>query len=582
MTSVERPQLATLEADLLLLHAPAIYDFRGRRDIYFPFLGTSGDVPVTPLYEYFPIGFKTLQRYLHERGFRVRLINLSTVMLRHPGIDTADIFSALDVGVVGIDLHWMVHVQGCLAVASQLKKLRPDIRIVLGGISSSYYAEELIRYPFVDMVMRGYDTHEPLAQLLGALRVGKTLADVPNLLWKDEDGRPRSNAFIHLPDTYGCGVDWSTVPQEASEDGMPIREFLSTQNVGCTYDCGWCGGSRRAFRRIYKRQRAMARKSREEIRYEMQRLNLVKDSNQYHFYSVGSYNETPQGMEHFLQQVAQARIGSISYEQFHLTPDRFLKMMADTDASTTITLSPQSHDINVARLAGRGVYTNEEMEEWIDKALDHGIDQIDIWYFVGMPQQDEQSVMATVDYCGRLLKRFQGKRVSPMICTMLPFLDPGSSFFEDPGAHGYNIFYKTVEEHRRGMLRASLINRINYETKWLRRDRLIHVGYQAVRRLMELKVESGFFPPAFVRDYLKRTDDAIEFIDVVHEIDCIEDAAERARELDRIGDEIRTRNEYIFSGGVNNQAVPVNRQIGGRWFDEMGWSPAEYAAHLSR
>ena len=25
-----------------------------RRDIYFPFLGTSGDVPITPLYEYFP------------------------------------------------------------------------------------------------------------------------------------------------------------------------------------------------------------------------------------------------------------------------------------------------------------------------------------------------------------------------------------------------------------------------------------------------------------------------------------------------------------------------------------------------
>ena len=43
--------LPALSADLVLMHAPAFFDFRERRDIYFPFLGTSGDVPITPLYE---------------------------------------------------------------------------------------------------------------------------------------------------------------------------------------------------------------------------------------------------------------------------------------------------------------------------------------------------------------------------------------------------------------------------------------------------------------------------------------------------------------------------------------------------
>ena len=50
--------LPPVSADLLLLHAPAIFDFRERRDIYFPFLGTSGDVQISPLYEYFPVGFR--------------------------------------------------------------------------------------------------------------------------------------------------------------------------------------------------------------------------------------------------------------------------------------------------------------------------------------------------------------------------------------------------------------------------------------------------------------------------------------------------------------------------------------------
>ena len=63
--------LPTLTTDMLLIHAPAIFEFRGRRDIYFPFLGTTGDIPITPLYEYFPFGFKTLRRRLQEQGHAV-------------------------------------------------------------------------------------------------------------------------------------------------------------------------------------------------------------------------------------------------------------------------------------------------------------------------------------------------------------------------------------------------------------------------------------------------------------------------------------------------------------------------------
>src|SRR5688572_5170453 len=106
-----RPPLPSLRGDLLLLHAPAVFDFRERRDIYFPFLGTSGDVPITPLYEYFPVGFKTLQRHLADRGHDVSLINLSTVLVRYPKINVDTVIDALDFTVIGIDLHWMVHVQ---------------------------------------------------------------------------------------------------------------------------------------------------------------------------------------------------------------------------------------------------------------------------------------------------------------------------------------------------------------------------------------------------------------------------------------------------------------------------------------
>jgi clorobiocin biosynthesis protein CloN6 len=563
--------LPTLQADLLLLHPPAFFDFRERRDIYFPFLGTSGDVPITPLYEYFPLGFKTLQRFLTDCGYDVKIINLSTVLLKYPNLELGAILSALDVGLIGIDLHWMVHVQGSLAIAKEIKEFHPEIPVIFGGISSNYYATELIKYPFIDMVMRGYDTHLPMAALLDAIQNGKDLATIPNLLYKSKDGEIEDNGLTHMPDTYGYGIDWAQQPMEAVTQTLPILEVLSTHNVGCKYKCGWCGGSQDAFRRVFSSQKPIVYKPSEEILFELDSLKCLHGIERYHFYSVGSYNHSKTMMNCFIERIAESEVGSVSYEQHQLTPDEILKQMARANPRTTITLSPESHDIQVASLAGRGVYTNQELEHWLEKAFEAGIYKVDIWYFVGMPEQDEGSVMATVDYCQHLLKKFKGTNINPMICPMVPLLDPGSTFFEQPADHGYRVFYRTVEEHRQGMMRASMINRINYETKWLTRSEIVNTGFKAVRRLVEAKAIYSFLPRPWAEDYVSKIDDALEFMEVVHEIDCISDKATRMREMENIGDDILERNNLVLFSGVSNQAFPVNRQIGGRWFDELGW-----------
>lgn len=573
--------LPSLKSDLLLIHAPAFFDFRERRDIYFPFLGTSGDVPITPLYEYFPVGFKILQRHLGDHGHEVRILNLSSVLLRFPQLELDRILAAIDAPVIGIDLHWMIHVQGSLAVAKRIHEVRPDIKVLFGGISSTYYADQLMAYPYVDMVMRGYDTLEPMHQLLTCIKSGRAPEQVPNLMWKDAGGIVRDNAFSHLPNTYGCGINWEQQPSEAQRGtSLPILEILSTQNAGCAYNCGWCGGSRDAFRRIYKRHRAMARKPVEQIDYEFETIRKIPGVNNYHFYSVGSYNESPRAMHNFLDHVGAASLKSVSYEQFHLTSEETLKHMVQANRKSIITLSPESHDPVIAKHAGRGVYSNEEMEAWISRAMEIGIYEIDIWYFVGMPQQGPESVFETVDYCAHLLRKFKGLNVNPMICPMIPFLDPASTFFEFPEEHGYRVFHRTVEQHRAGNERASLLNRINYETKWLSRQQLVEVGFESVKRLMEIKGSLSALPKFSVRDYNRHIDDALQFIPVVHEADCIADPRERARALEGLGDEILKRNDLVLFGGVMNQAFPINRRVGGRWFDELGWEPEVITASL--
>ncbi|MEP5154595.1 cobalamin-dependent protein [Planktotalea sp.] len=558
-----------IKTDMLLAHAPAFFDFRNRSDVYFPFLGTSGDVPITPLYEYFPLGFKTLQRSLSAAGYDVEIVNLATVLLKYPQIDLDRFLGDIEARIFGIDLHWMVHVQGALGIASLLKKLHPETPVVLGGISSTYYAQQLIQRPEIDMVMRGYDTHAPMETLLGALGNSQELARVPNLLWKSRDGEIQDNGFGHTPASFSCGVNWSTLPQQRDDGGLPILEVLSTQNAGCPFNCGWCGGSRDAFRRINGMHKPIVRKPMEEVEYEMRSMQSMPDADRYHLYTIGAYTEPKDRLTHLMENIGMSGVKSVSYEQFHLTPDDVMRDMVRANPNTIITLSPESHDMRISKLAGRGTYTPQQMEEWIERALDLGIHQIDIWYFIGMPEQDKASVEATVAYCGHLLRRFKGKRVVPLLCPMIPFLDPASNFFEHPDKHGYKIFHRTVEEHRSGMENASIINRVNYETKWLSRSDLVHLGYSSVRKLTELKMEYGQYPRGIGEDVCNRIDDAARFVDVVHEIDCIADPKQRARELAGIGDDILSRNNEIFFNGVANQSFPVERDVGGRWFDEM-------------
>ena len=565
--------LPLLRADLLLVHPPAFFDFRGRRDVYFPFMGTSGDIPITPLYEVFPLGFKAMERYLGSRGFTVKILNLATLLLLHRELDLRDVLAALEVKVLGIDLHWLVHAQGALAVAACVKRQRPDLPVLFGGISATYYAEELIRLPSVDLVLRGYDTLEPMTELMRAGgRSGDDLSRVPNLLWKERDGAIRDNGLLHLPPALAGGIDWGTAPPDPG--GLnAVRELLSNQNAGCAYDCGWCGGGRSAFKRLYGTDRSLVRKADPELECELDSFSLRPQIETHHLYVEGAYNESPRRLELIFDSVERAGLNSVNYSLFQLPSDERIRRMVRASKRSIITLSPQSHDLRVAKLAGRGVFTNEELERWIDRALELGIAKVDLWYFIGMPEQDETSVLGTIDHCKKILSRFPKGTVYPMICPMMPFLDVGSAFFEQPERHGYRTFYRTLEEHRAGAERPSLIDRLNYETRWMSRAEIVSLGYRAIRELMAAKADVGLFPPSRVEAFNRRLDDALALTLEVRDADAIPDPAARSRRLEGLGNEVLRRNEETLYGGVIDQVYPVKHAIGSRWFDELGWDP---------
>ncbi|HZM22703.1 MAG TPA: cobalamin-dependent protein [Anaerolineales bacterium] len=552
----------TLKADLFLLHAPSVYDFRERDDILFAYLSDSDSVNVTSIYEMYPIGFFSIKQRLHEHGFNTEIVNLASLMLMHPQIDVEGLLARLEAPVFGFDLHWMAQCHGSIELATRLKAIHPEALIIFGGISATYYANELIQYPAVDIVVKGYDTLEPLTLLMQAVTRGDyDFAHIPNLIFKGKGSSPVSTGFTHKPmkNYNDATVDWSYY-QGAKGHSTASKLIMTLPNTGCAMDCPWCGGSRFAYRNIMGVDKTLVQKDNQRILEELRSMGAAAKNTS--IYALQCYSETKARLHQYLDGVQEMGYRSVFFEQFHLTShDTLEKMGRSTQAY--IMLSPESHDQSISKLAGRGNYSMAEMEEWIPKALDAGIAGVMVWFFIGMPQQTPQSVLETVAYCEFLLKKFKGQNVLPLICPMVPFLDPGSRFFEEPNKHGYRIFHRTLEEHRQAMLEPLWFKRLNYETRWMSRRELQDITYEAIAKLVTIKGDLGILPASFCNAILNTIDETKSLLVQI----------ERALELDGklpsdLRDTIRTYNRKILAYS-SDQIIPIPRPFGGRWFDDF-------------
>src|SRR5579871_2791052 len=551
----------TWHADLFLIHAPSVYDFRERDDLLFAYLSDSDSVNVTSVYEMFPLGFFAIQQSLRAQGFKVEIVNLASLMLMFPRLDVDRLLSRLSAPAFGFDVHWMPHCHGAVEVAARVKAIHKDSLTLFGGISATYYAEQLIDYPSVDVVVKGYDTLAPVGQLMEQVRSGRRdFAHIPNLVYKT-NAAPLSTPFTHKPasDYNDVSLDW-TFYQQATSDVRTTRQIMTLPNTGCAHDCNWCGGSRFAYRNMMGVKKTLIYKDNRKIVDELRTLSGFGRSTS--IYALQCYSESKARLHEYLEAVAEVGIKSVFFEQFHLTDQETLDKMGRSTQSF-IMLSPESHDPVISKLAGRGTYTMEEMEAWLPRAFDAGIAGVFVWFFLGMRQQTIQSIRDNVEYCNQLMKRFRGKQVIPLICPMVPFLDPGSRFFVEPEAHGYRIFHKTFEEHRRAMVEPLWHRRLNYETIWLSRKQLQDASYEAIGRLVTHKGELGVLPGSFCTRVLNS----------IKETTALLSELERALTADgcvppSLRSVIRDYNRRILSYSTD-QIIPIQRPFGNRWFDDF-------------
>jgi len=481
----------------LLLHAPSVYDFRKMSIFYGP---VSDLIPSSTVFEMYPLGFLTISSYLQARGMRVRIANLAVRMMKDRKFSVPDFLRALRPRAVGIDLHWLPHAHGALEVARIVKEIHPDVPVIMGGLSSTYFHQELINYRQVDYVLRGDSTEAPLHQLLEALRKGETLDKIPNLTWK-QSGLPRANPLSFIPpslDYVDLRADLmiemvlrhrdlgSVVPF----DGWlrnPITAVFTVK--GCAHECATCGSSQTTCGHLTKRTSPVFRSARGLVDNIVALSRLTRAP----IFLVGDLLQA--GEEHaeaVLQHLREADLkNQIVFEFFDVPPVDFLRRIDQNVRNWSLEISPESHDHAVRRAQeGEPSYDNEEFERVLIEALKLRCTRIDVFFLIGLPRQTYQSVQDTAAYCEHLFE-ISDRRLSCFISPMGPFLDPGSRVFEEPERFGYRTFARTLEDHRRLLVQSSWERILSYETEWMTRAELVDATYDAAERLNHAKLKYG-------------------------------------------------------------------------------------------
>lgn len=571
------------DPDLILLHAPSVYDFRKKSIMFGP---VSDLVPSTPIFEMYPIGFLTLSNYLNKRGISIRIINIAYRMYHEPNFNVERFIQKLNPLIFGIDLHWLPHCQGAIEISKIVKKYHPDIPIVFGGFSSSYFWEELIKFDSVDFIIQGDSTEEPLFLLIKYLKKINTLLkndknlnnylNSSSLNSSDSKDSPNSNKVLNFStilnlidneyENFNIIEDLRKIPnlvykknsvaynnpvkcisKDLSEIDfdyrimfkqvlrykdlrsiMPFHDWfrypITTIPIvrGCKNICANCGGSKFAFNLFASRIEPAFRQPKKLV----EEIRLIRKYIKSPIFLLGDLNSAGKDYVKEFFGYAKSLENSIQifFEFFEPPKNWFFESAASVFKNVCYEISPDTHDENIRGFMGK-TYTNEDLFNSISFALSKGALRFDLYFMTGLPHQTKESILETVDFCKDFYKKLNwNPKFMPFISPMAPFLDPGSRIFEEPEKFGYKLLAKTLKEHINLITKPSWKYILNYESDFITKDDLVFSTYKAAIGLNRLKAKAGSITFEVMKQNEQRIENALKIMKEIDDIMILNDS----------------------------------------------------------
>lgn len=483
-----------MSRDVVLIHPPAIHDFRKKTVFPGPIAYT-----VTESTEQFtipPIGMLSLAEYLDRHGFKTIVDNLGERMVYNESLDVERHLRRLSAKVYAVGLHWSVHSQGAIEIAKLCKRLHPDALVALGGLTATVFHKEIIqKLGFIDVVVRG-EAEKAFLRLVETLENNKKLKTVGNLTFRAKDKTvvtPLVKPVANLDEFEFTRLDLMepknsifSIPSMPPHWSIPICR-------GCAFNCVSCGGSAYSYRTYLGREKPAFR-SPEKIADDLQKLR------EQGVRAVFLFQDPRMGGKTYWRKLVKTLRGEniqltqLSMELFNPAREEYIRALSTIDVPVALSISPESGVESVRMAHGRN-YTNEELFATLRTSKKHGI-PLGVFFMTALAQDTDDTIRETWsvwEKICRIDKAAEGRAPVHHAFGPMVLLDPGSLAFDLPANYGYRVISKTLEDYIKGMSFPSWHMWISYETKFLSKELIANNILDSIEYSIHLRERYGVY-----------------------------------------------------------------------------------------
>lgn len=442
----------TVTVDILYIH-PA------KQEVEAKF----GRYRASPYYPLIPVGVIGMMNLLRKQGWDAQGLNFPLEIMLDTGFQLDAWLQELDdpPRLVLIDVHWYEHCFGGMNVARHVRKVLPEAKILVGGLTATFWAEEILRtHPEIDFVIRG-DGELPLLKLAEKICGG---ADhgwdaVPNLTWREHKTIKNSLEFHTadanmLDDLDFVSTDWLLhAPGYGAlqytgggriEPYNPTRRgHWLTVGRGCVFDCIYCGGGKKSHADLAARNGYVMRNPAGVVD-DLERLAAEGYQQVSLSLDIATF-PAPWWRAFFADmQARKIRIGLYN-EFFQLPSPEFIRQFgaaADLE-HTEVAISPLSGNEEVRRLNGKH-YGNARFLGMLENLKAYRI-PIFVYFSLNLPGETMLTFRETLKLAEQVGQAYPADRLRML--NPCHTIDPMSPMSRLPGHFKIHVEYNTFRDY---------------------------------------------------------------------------------------------------------------------------------------
>lgn len=490
-----------------------------------------------------PMGLMSIADFVHRKGYQTQILHLGLEKINNPRFSLRQYLAETDPKVIGLSLHWHYQCHDTIEIAREIKQHNSNIFIVLGGLTASYFHEEILReFDFIDGIVRG-DGEVPFLNLLEEIFKGRRdFSGVPNLTW-------RENKEIIINEVTYISQDndldkfnftnfkllrnyESYIKMKDSRGGRWLKgskriicnKFSSTSyfplliHKGCYANCSYCGGS-------ILSQKIVCGRTGISIRSPEKVVETLKEAKAYGFQEIYisylPFTNRPDYFEQLFEALKKEQIGMNYFLECWTLPTKKViqafKDICNDGYKLYIGISPETGSEEIRRFNKGLYYDNNELIETLSFINSFKIPVI-LYFSIGLPGETIEDINITLNFQRFLRKKFNNIF---SISVANPVLEPVSPMYIYPEKYG---IVKTRNSFKDFMLSSEDANRAGFLTPRL--------GY----------FKQDFYPPIKVGS-LSRED---SFRNYLQKVIC--------------GSSCRL-SDFIISNFLNTDTIYLNRLI---------------------